>query len=203
MLDVADYLVSHPGPTDTAPLPVGRLLALDKLLEEGGSAYKISADGDVRTARLVRRVDTTIEAAARRSMEQQEAPSILLRRAWNATYGLHPNPSDGYRQAIRSVEAASIPVVLPKDGNATLGRVIGALRSSSDQWQLSFTHRTKPEEPIATLISMMALLWEGQYDRHVTEGVPLHVSQEEAETALHMAVTLVQWFTTGRVSRRT
>jgi hypothetical protein len=201
MLNVADYLISHPGPIESA-ITSARLLALDKLLEEGASAYKVDVNADMRSARLIRRVDMTIEAAAKRSMEQQNAPSTLLRRAWNATYGLNPNASDGYRQAVRAVEAAAIPVILPNDSDATLGRVIGTLRNRSNQWQLSFTHRTKPEQPIATLISMMALLWEGQYDRHVTDGASLHISQEEAETALHLAVTLVQWFTSGRVSRQ-
>jgi hypothetical protein len=135
-------------------------------------------------------------------MEQKDAPAALLRLAWDAIYGLHPNPSDGYRQAVRAVEAAAVRLVIPNDRDATLGKAIGTIRSSPDRCQLSFTHRTRPEEPISALISMMALLWEGQYDRHVTEGVPLQVSQEEAETALHLAVTLVQWFTTGRVSRR-
>jgi hypothetical protein len=202
MLDVADYLINHIDFRPQHTRGEDSILPLDKLMEQSGSAYRVETNEDGRSARLVRRVDSTIEAAARRAMEQQAAPSFLLRRAWNATYGLHPNPSDGYRQAVRAVEAAAIPVVLPNDKDATLGRVIGTLHSSPDRWQLSFTHRTKPEEPIEALIAVMALLWEGQYDRHVSEGVSLHVSSEEAETALHLAVTLVQWFTTGRVSRR-
>jgi hypothetical protein len=202
MLDVTDYLINHPDFRPSFVRGEDSLLPLDKLLEESGSAYKVAPNEDGRSATLIRRVDSSVELAAKRVMDERKAPSILLRRAWNTTFGLHPNPSDGYRQAVRAVEAAAIPVILPNDKDATLGRVIGTLRSNPDRWQLSFTHRTKPEKPAATLTSMMALLWEGQYDRHVSDGVPLHVSQEEAETAIHLAVTLVQWFTAGHISRR-
>ena len=49
----------------------------------------------------------------------------------------------------------------------------------------------------------MELLWKGQIDRHGTDdaSTPLSVSQAEAEAAVHLAVTLVQWFTSGAVSR--
>jgi hypothetical protein len=146
MLDIVDYLIGHTPPNHSALPPE----ELDKLLEEAGSAYKV--DTATQPPALIRRVDVTIEAAAKLAMEQKEAPSALLRLAWNTTYGLRPNPSDGYRQAVRAVEAAAIPVVLPNDGGATLGKVIGTIRGGADRWQLSFTHRTKPEAPIETYL---------------------------------------------------
>ena len=82
--------------------------------------------------------------------------------------------------------------------------MIGAIRSQPKLWQVALTHPDDPQQPVNALVEMLTALWRSQYDRHVdlSPEAPLHVSQEEAETALHLAVTIVQWFTSGRVSRR-
>jgi hypothetical protein len=48
---------------------------------------------------------------------------------------------------------------------------------------------------------MLAQLWTSQLDRHGTddESVPLTVSMEQAEAAVHLATTLVHWFRRGSV----
>lgn len=201
MLNIADFLDSQLDPNSrVASEGSGPLDQLDQILSESGSAYRVASE--MRPPRLVRRVDATAEQAATRLINVGGPPAELLADAWHATYGLHPNPSDGYRQAVRAVEAAAIPVVLPTDRSATLGKVIGSLRQGVHKWQLSLTHQTDAQGPVETLVKNLELLWQGQYDRHVTESAPLRVSQEEAETALHLAVTLVQWFTSGSVSRK-
>jgi hypothetical protein len=196
-LDVADFLVAR-----YLEPNLRQLDELERILTEAGSGYTVQRQ--TRPFGLMRRVDPTVELAARSVMSREDAPGRLLARAWNAIYGLHPDPSDGYRHAVRAVEAAAIPVVLPGDSEATLGRVIGAVRGQPHLWQVTLTHRDDPQQPVNALIEMMTALWRSQYDRHVdlSSGAPLHVSQEQAETALHLAVTLVQWFTSGRVSRR-
>ena len=201
MLNMADFLVARLDPNSrVASEGSGPLDQLNTILSESGSAYRVASE--IRPPRLVRRVDATAEQAGTRLIHAGGPPAELLAHAWHATYGLHPNPSDGYRQAVRAVEAAAIRVVLPTDRSATLGKVIGSLRQGAYKWQLSLTHQANPKRPMDTLVENPALLWEGQYDRHVTEGAPLHVSQEEAETALHLAITLVQWFTAGHVARK-
>jgi hypothetical protein len=197
MLNVVDFFVARYLEPDS-----GQLDQLERILTEAGSAYTVQRQ--TRPFGLVRRTDPTVELAARSVMAREDAPGRLLARAWNAIYGLHPDPSDGYRHAVRAVEAAAIPVVLPTDSEATLGRVIGAVKSQPHLWQVTLTHRDDPQQPVNALVEMMSALWRSQHDRHVdlNPGAPLHVSQEEAETALHLAVTLVHWFTSGRVSRR-
>lgn len=66
-------------------------------------------------------------------------------------------------------------------------------------------HRNEPDLPVTTLVSMIDLLWGSQHDRHVPadQEAPLHVTQEEAEAAIHLAVTLVQWFTMGALRQDT
>ena len=49
---------------------------------------------------------------------------------------------------------------------------------------------------------MMQLLWKSQLDRHGTDDdqVPITVSQEESEAALHLAANLVHIFTSGTIA---
>ena len=52
------------------------------------------------------------------------------------------------------------------------------------------------------LISMMELLWTGQTSRHGSQTPTAQEASDEARMAVHLAVTLVQWFTTGAVIRK-
>lgn len=53
------------------------------------------------------------------------------------------------------------------------------------------------------LLEMMQAVWHGQHNRHGTpdEGRPASVTSQEAEAALHTALTLVHLFTSGLVVR--
>ena len=59
------------------------------------------------------------------------------------------------------------------------------------------------EGELAEVPGMMRALWAGQTDRHGGDSDPaLVITQEVAETAVLLAVPLVQWFTSGAVARR-
>ena len=129
-----------------------------------------------------------------------------LRKARGAAYGRNPQPGTAYRDAVRAVEAAGIPVICPSQ-SLTLGQMIARLKDQSEH----FATRLSPEPPppakpldsVAVVRQMMELLWKSQWDRHgVDDDVPLTVSQAEAEDALALAVALVRWFDTGAVYRR-
>jgi hypothetical protein len=102
---------------------------------------------------------------------------------------------------VRAVEVAAIPIVIPNDSGATLGRVIPALRDAPSKWRVVLTP-SRGSNPVETVAHMCELLWKSQWDRHgvADESVPLNVSLEEAQTAVHLAATLVQWFTSGAVT---
>jgi hypothetical protein len=54
------------------------------------------------------------------------------------------------------------------------------------------------------LLGMLRMLWVGQYDRHgglPVSPLPDDVTQDEAEAAVMLAVTLVGWFETGKVQQ--
>ncbi|MCU1392055.1 MAG: hypothetical protein JWM34_483 [Ilumatobacteraceae bacterium] len=170
-----------------------RIDQLRTILEASASAYTVGLDEDGKTC-LEHRVDETAEVAARTEMSQSGKASTYLSSGWHHTYGLSPNPSAAYHDAIRAVEAAARPVVTPKDTLATLGKMITALRDGSPKWTTSIGD-------IDGVRQMMQTLWQAQHDRHGTDDVskPVTVSQSEAEAAIQLAVTLVQWFRSGAV----
>ena len=50
-------------------------------------------------------------------------------------------------------------------------------------------------------MAMIGLLWTGQTSRHGGQAPTRPQTFEEAQMAVHPAVTLVPWFVTGTVSR--
>ena len=180
-----------------ARLSSGRSAAsdLESLLVSGGSAWRVAERSGHYS--LERRVDEAVVGAADEAMSSPRA-GALLAAAWSSAYGRNPNPSDAYRNAIRAVETAAQPVITPKDRLATLGKMIAAMRAAPHKWSLVFSsHRD-----VDTVLKMFETLWKGQFDRHGTADttIPVNVSLEEAQAAVHLAATLVQWFRSGAVA---
>lgn len=46
-----------------------------------------------------------------------------LSKAWNCAFGRIPDYSQAYSEAIKAVEAATTPVLSPKDADATLSKM--------------------------------------------------------------------------------
>lgn len=195
LLDATDHLVG--AVSDPADPPAQ---SLERILIEGGSAWTVGRLEDDGVG-LVRRVDETAANQAQVVTTPEDRASTLLAEAWGSVYGRHPNPTHGYNQAVRAVEALLVPLVTPNDREGHYGRAIGQLRveASDGQWTFTLGHRRDAAAPVATIVSMLDLLWSSQHARHVPmdEGAPLHVTPEEAETAVHLAVTLVQWLREG------
>jgi hypothetical protein len=99
---------------------------LEDILRLGSSAWMVNDDDNPR---LVRRVDATYEAEAKSAMERGKAGK-LIRAAWVGAYGREPNASHAYQQAVRAVEAAAQPIILPDNDTATLGQIIPAIKQA-------------------------------------------------------------------------
>lgn len=197
-LDVVDMLL--------ADMPVtsyrDRLKELEQSLKESGSAWTVVVRGDI--GGLEQRVDPTVAGAAAKVIEESGRAGALLSDAWRAVYGRSPNASSGYRDAVRAVEAAGKPIISPNNPSTTLGTIIRDIEAAPQKWTLRLSPAGSVD-PMGTLLNMIKLLWKAQFDRHGTpdENVPINLSIEEAETALHLATTLVQWFVGGAVRRVT
>ena len=217
LLDVVDAILASGGPwPELNPGDIERgsnsnLVGLGHLrndlrgiLEAGSSAWRVNDD----FTGLTRRVDRAAAAAAEATTAAADnAPGSgsaadHLRSAWTALYELHPDSPAAYRDAIRAVEAAAHGLIEPNNARATLGTMLGQLRATPDRWVLAIRGPGGTGN-IASLIAMIELLWTGQTSRHGGQTPTRPETFEEAQMAVHLAVTLVQWFVTGAVSRKT
>ena len=191
-LQFIDFVVSA--------MPSANVETLERLLRLGGSAWTVYArDGD---RGLERRVPQGVQAAANAVMTGGTRAGERLATAWHEAFGMNPDPSKAYAEAVKAVEDAAIPVVVPKQDNATLGHVIGRLRNDGN-WSLPLSREDPAAPSSETVLRMCQGLWKGHHDRHGGDpNAPKAVSPEEAEAALFVAVPLVQWFTSGAVARR-
>jgi len=176
-----------------------RVKPLQDLLTESGSAWMVGIR--LEKVGLVQRVPDGVIDAAELIFKKGSAGKRLA-TAWESAFGVDPDPESAYSRAVKAVEDASIPLVTPTNPNATLGTVIGEIRRSGT-FQLPYLreHATAPTHDV--LLSMLQMLWTGQHDRHGgPSSVPVpNVTQDEAESAVLLAVTLVGWFETGKVQR--
>jgi len=190
-LDVIDYLLgTYAGWRSRA--------GLDKILVLGGSVWESHSAPPESFGQLQRRVLGPVKE----SLEALKADSLRahdhLALAWSKLMGRNPDPSSAYREAVRAVEVTSKPIVAPNDAKYTLGRAIGQLKANSDKWSFVLEGASP-----AQLADMAGLVWTGQLDRHGTddESVPLLVSQEQADAAFHICLTLCRMFSGGLISR--
>ncbi len=176
---------------------------LERTLDAAGSAWSVAPDA----TGLTRRVLPEAAQAAKTVVSGGSRAGVLIGAAWKHVYGRNPNPGTGYREAVRAIEGAVCPAIIPDDPAPSLGKAIPALRDApKGKYATVFPETTldgKPQDPLEAVWKLMQLVWKSELDRHTPadESVPLSVTQEQAEAALHAAVTLVQWFQRGFVRR--
>jgi hypothetical protein len=174
---------------------------LTRLLDDSLSILRIQADG----RGLERRTDPVAEAALNEAVGAAEiavtagSSAAHLRTAWASLHALHSDPGKAYAEAIKAVEAAAHAMVEPNNSKATLGSMIGELRKSEKRYSLVIGKNR--DRDVSTLIGCLLLLWEGQTSRHGSSAETRLETPDEAAAAVHLAVTLVQWFTTGAVRK--
>jgi hypothetical protein len=188
-LDVVDWVLYHYADHIGGP-PYRAAEDLNRILRLGGSVWEATATEDRVRWRLTRRALGPIREAIDATLPTSQRAHTHLTRAWSKLAGRDPDPSTAYREAIRAVECVAKPVVTPKDSQATLGKMIAAMRQAPQKWTFVLGGDALP------VADMAALVWKSQLDRHGTddESVPLNVSQEEADAAVHVSIALVRIF---------
>jgi len=171
---------------------------VDRILRDGGSKWKVGLRDGVPG--LETRVPEGVQDAADAVISTPGHAGTLLSEAWHAVFGVNPKPETGYRQAVLAVEAAAIPVVIPTDPTATLGKVFAAMRDQKD-WALDIKKQHKDYPSTAVILGMVQMLWAGQ-GRHAGQPNWAPNTQAEAEAAVMLAVPLVQWFSSEAIARR-
>lgn len=175
---------------------------LESILTTGSSFVRLN---DARDG-LIRRVDATVTAAFTSAVmaasDQRDSGSAAdqIRDAWKELYGVKPNPSAAYSLAIKAAESAAHSTIEPNNAKATLGTMIGILKGAPHKFKLALPGPSGGGG-VDALIKMLELIWTGQTSRHGAQTVTRIETREEAEMAVHLAVTLVHWFSTRAVTR--
>jgi len=212
LLDMIDAILGAGGPwpepdpleppfwNDERERGAGMRGELDVMLADGRSAYRLNDTGDGLTTRVAQASTNAFQSAVASASQAPKVGSAadLLRTAWDALYALHPDAPKAYRHAVSAVEAAAAATIEPNNSKATLGTMLRQLRSHRQQYMLAIPGPSGTGD-ITPLIEMMTLLWQGQTSRHGSQAVIRMETREEAEMGVHLAVTLVHWFTTGAV----
>ncbi|MGW5515299.1 hypothetical protein [Nocardia africana] len=202
-IDAALHVMTNDRSSLYRDLVPDEIQQIDAVLRDGRSVWNVCKAGDS----LERRHDPVVMTAMREASKNAAAAdriasSAHLQAAWDAAHKFHPDPSTAYREAILAVEAAAIPVVVPAQAGATLGHVLGQLDRQGHLYSMAIRDKSGVSIPVAAVVQMIRLLWEGHTDRHegVTPAIP--ITKEAAQMAATLAVTLVQWFVSGAVKRR-
>ncbi len=119
-----------------------------------------------------------------------------LEKARKKLSGPNPDPGGAYLEAVKAVEAAGRPVVIPDDPLATLGKMNAAMRAKPSKWAVVL-----PAEKAADAIGRMEALWETPHERHGSDDPDPPVTAEQAQAAFALALGLVDYFTRGLVHR--
>lgn len=156
----------------------------------------IEVHGDWNGYRLRKRLPEGIEEAAQVAVtESPGVAGVHLAKAIREAQSMDPDTSLVMTEAIRAVEAAAGPVVLPNASRHRLSIIVQALKDKS-AWSLVLERRDDgyPDHR-AVLIGMLETLVFAQRDRHAG-GPP---SREQALAHALLAANLVGWFAAGAV----
>lgn len=170
---------------------------LTTMLDEARSVYTVGVDENGEYELQFRQpIELTelVEAAT----SGTDSASHHLRQAWSLAFGREPEPTAACDEAVRAIEAAAKPVVTPSDSQATLGKMIPAMRDAPHKW----TTDSNASDDIDTAIAMMDLVWRG-YRRHGDPEEPAEATVETAQMLVQSAALLVHWFLSGHVRRVT
>ncbi|MFI6258983.1 hypothetical protein ACIBCL_23180 [Micromonospora zamorensis] len=174
--------------------------SMRQYLSDARSIYRISEDERALTRRTDPMAKMAYTGAMGAATDKINAGSSAehLRKAWESVHALHPDAPWAYSEAIKAVEAAAHAVIQPRHGRATLGTMLGELRNVPAKFSLAISGPDGRGD-VGPLIHMLQLLWSGQTSRHGSQSPTRPETLTEAVMAVHLATTLVQWFTTGCV----
>lgn len=194
-LDLVDWLLHRLRPE--GGVRHGLVREMDEILTRGSSMWTIGERSG--NPGLVRRVPEGVQAATEAVIAGAGSAGALLAQAWSSLYGRVPDFEEAYEKAIKAVEEAGVSTVCPNNPMATLGTMARDMENQGN-WRLETAEDPK-HQSADTPYKMVQSLWAGQESRHGGNGYR-SPTQGEAESAVMLAVPLVQWFTSGVVARR-
>ncbi len=190
-LDLVDYVLRFL-PEWGSPADADRLEAI---LRDGNSVWQVTPVDKAGSFTLTGREAGPLREAVDALAPGAGRAGVHLTSAWGHLAGRDPLPDQAYFQAVKAVEAAAKPVISPDDSQATLGKMIKALDDAPQKFTFILG---EPED----VLPVMKALWKTQL-RHGTDdhAVATGMTHDEADAAVHLALTLVRWFSGGAFAR--
>lgn len=190
-LNVVDFLLSRLKDRD-------EIQRLTRVLDEAGSVWTPGLSGDHRYWELQERVEDALQATYTSAASARDNASTHLSRAWSEAFRRDPNASAAYDEAVKALEAAFQPIVLPSDATATLGKVVSAVNDKPVKFATALDGKGDGPEGVLAVVSSLNLIWRTQV-RHGsgTEGAPTTVTIEQARDAVGLAASLIQMVRQG------
>jgi hypothetical protein len=167
---------------------------VDRILAIGRSAWMATEEG------LVHRADGTGQEAFEEATATPGSASTELKESWIKAHARQGNPGDAWDHAIKAVEAALIPIVVPKKNKPNLGDVIGQLSGQPHLWTLGIRGQNR-DHGVEPLVAMLMLLWPNP-SRHGSPTPEPSATPEEGRGVVNVATTIVQWARDGLIVRR-
>ena len=169
-IDVADYLLAHSTHAHEEEI--------DELLQRGNSKWKVGKRNGFKG--LERRVPEGVQVAADHAMQEGGRSGRRLAHAWELLYGVRPDPTGAYAEAVKAVEGVACPLLCPDDRGATLGKAINIVRTQHWHVPMSKQDDRAPTEDV--LEGMMRVLWHGWIVLGVVEGLNPWKDEDHART---------------------
>lgn len=195
-IDILDFLLSRLPRRFSWQMQDDRASELKHILDSGSSVWDVTVGEEAEDGALYQ-LTRRVPGPAVEAIEQVGSVSARagrhLNEAWTHLLGTHPDPSAAYQSAVSAVEVAAKPVVSPNQRLTSLGTIRGDMRANPEEWAFELGD-------VRVVIDVLSALWEGQR-RHGDEDAPLSETQEQADAAVHLALTLVRWFTSGAIRR--
>lgn len=167
---------------------------LKEVLEESRAGWSLVKDSNGKF-RVTETIPSGVSQSFEDVMNKTAKAGKLLAEAFEAAYGVSPNPNHAYDLSVKAVETLACPAFIPNNTKrATLGAVIGHLEQATVSLPLIEKHAAHGE----TITKMMRLLWEGG-QRHGDEGYE-HVSLAGARTAHALATCLISMIHEGVIT---
>ena len=104
---------------------------LDQYFEDARLAWMI----DLGKGGLVRRVSTETQVTYAAAVAPDDVAATHLKEAWQAAFGIEPDPESAFLSAVKAVEAAFRPSISPASDQATAGTMANDLEQKPDKWQ--------------------------------------------------------------------
>ncbi len=124
----------------------------------------------------------------------RDRSALHIQEAWSNAFKLDANLNAAGAAAVKAVEVATKPVIIPNNDKATLGQIIRAMKDKPAKWETD----SEADRSLETVTDMMDQIWKGHY-RHGDETKPFAASAAGTEMIVHLAVVVTHWFNSGKI----